>query len=371
MAKKQIFANCLLVISSLAVAGTVGELTLSALGYKTLYVNPEREIFWEYHPLLGWHHDPGKHGIFESSEFRIAVFINQKGLRDRDYSYERTPGKKRILVLGDSFVWGLGVEQNQVFTEQLENLLTNVEVINAGVSGYSTDQELLWFKSEGIKYNPDLVILVVSGIDDSMNHLELVYVIYYKPRFTFGENGQLELQDAPVPQASAFMRGLYWGCRYSSLVNFLMQNVRPTILQTLYGQGSFKTKKLETFKERDPSEQFTLTLALIDEIRRTSEAVNAQLMIVTNSIFWLPHQPGATYEELVLALRDNYPYVLDIEESTRYSSEQMTIPHDGHWNQDGHRFVAEQILKFIEENRLLEPEKSSAHSFWKQKTLSN
>ena len=356
MAKKQIFANCLLVISSLAVAGIAGELTLRASGYKTLSVNPERAIFWKYHPLLGWHHDPGQHGIFESSEFRIKVCINQKGLRDRDYSYERTPGKKRILVLGDSFVWGFGVEQNQIFTEQLENLLTNVEVINAGVSGYSTDQELLWFKSEGVKYSPDLVILVVSGIDDSMNHLELVYVIYYKPRFTFGENGQLELQNVPVPQASAFMRSLYWGCRYSSLVNFLIQNVRPAILQALYGQGSFETKKLETFKERDPSEQFTLTLALIDEIRRTSETVNAQLMIVTNSIFWWPHQPGATYEELVRALRDNYPYVLDIEASTGYSSEQMTIPHDGHWNQDGHRFVAEQILKFIEENRLLEPD---------------
>jgi hypothetical protein len=363
MVKKQILANLLLVVSSLVFAGVLSELVLRALGYETLYVNPERAIFWKYHPLWGWHHDPGQHGIFESAEFRIAVSINQKGLRDRDYSYERTSEKKRILVLGDSFVWGFGVEQDQIFTEQLEDLLPNVEVINAGVSGYSTDQELLWLKSEGVKYDPDLGILVVRGIDDSLNHLERVYVVYYKPRFTFGENGHLELQNVPVPQASAFERSLYLGRRHSSLVNFLIQNVRPTILQKLHGQGSFETQKLETFRESDASEQFTLTLALIDEIRRVAETENAQLMIVTNSIFWWPHQLDATYEELVRALRDNYPYVIDIEASTGYSSAQMTIPHDGHWNQDGHRFVAEQLLKFIEENRLLEPEKPRSHSY--------
>jgi len=363
MLKKQILANGLLVITALVFAGALSELGLRVLGYETLYVNPERAIFWKYHPLLGWHHDPGQHGIFESAEFRIAVSINEKGLRDRDYPYERTPGKKRILVLGDSFVWGFGVEQDQTFTEQLEGLLPNVEVINAGVSGYSTDQELLWFKSEGVKYDPDLVILVVSGIDDSLNHLELVYVVYYKPRFTFGENGHLELQNVPVPQASASERSLYTVRRHSSLVNFLIQNLRPAILQALHDQGSFEAKELETSRESDPSEQFTLTLALIDEIGRVAEAEDAQLMIVTNSIFWWPHQPGATYEELVRALRDDYPYVIDIEASTGYSGEQMTIPHDGHWNQKGHTFVAEQLLKFIEENRLLEPEEPRAPSF--------
>lgn len=361
---KRIFMNGLLIIFACLLAGCMSEFILRILGYGTLYVNREQVIFWTYDPLLGWHHRPGQQGVFKKSQFSVDVSINRKGLRDRLYPYERTVGKKRILVLGDSFVWGFGVEQDQIFTEQLELSLSNVEVINAGVSGYSTDQELLWLKSEGVKYKPDLIILLVSGNDDYENHLGLNYTIYSKPRFIFGKDGQLELQNVPVPRQSVFRKMVHLGMRYSSLVNFLVQEVRPKFFRIIRGSQNSSKKEISDTSERpEPGKQLGLTLALVDEIRKIAET-EAQFMIVMNSVYWSKYSAG-TYKELVRELRDNRVYVLDVDTSAGYSKERMTIPGDGHWNKDGHRFVAERVLELIGEKKLLDLEDSRTYSIYK------
>src|SRR5437899_3035923 len=119
---------------------------LGVLGYGRQRLVPQPAGFWRHDPRLGWHHTAGSEGVFDRSPvFRTRVRINDKGLRGRDYPYERVAGRRRILVLGDSFVFGYGVEQEEIFTTVLEGLLPATEVINAGVSGYGTDQELLWF----------------------------------------------------------------------------------------------------------------------------------------------------------------------------------------------------------------------------------
>ena len=143
----------LLILSGLS-ALLFTEAALRLMGHKPLYVSPERDRFWKYDSLLGWVHEPGQEGIFETEKFRTAVRINDKGLRDRAHTYERQNDTKRILVLGDSFAWGYGIEESERFSQLLEKSL-GLEVINAGVSGYSTDQELLWYENEGIKYETD------------------------------------------------------------------------------------------------------------------------------------------------------------------------------------------------------------------------
>ena len=95
-------------------------------------------------------------------------------------------------------------------------------MINAGVSGYSTDQELLWYKNEGIKYETDLVILVIAGNDVGDNDRQLVNTIYYKPKFVI-EEGQLVLTGYPVPKTSPQGRFIYSLSQRSALAYFLVQ----------------------------------------------------------------------------------------------------------------------------------------------------
>src|SRR5215216_2242415 len=202
------------------------------MGLNPLYVSPERDHFWKYDSLLGWAHQPGQEGILETPQFRTVVRINESGLRDPEHSYERQNDIERILVLGDSFAWGYGVEEPERFSQLLEKSL-GVEVINAGVSGYSTDQELLWYKNEGIKYETDLVILVLAGNDVGDNDQQLVNTIYYKPRFVLEED-QLVLQGYPVPKTSPQGRFIYAISQRSALAYFLVH--RYFDLLSLYGK---------------------------------------------------------------------------------------------------------------------------------------
>ncbi|MCX7670732.1 MAG: GDSL-type esterase/lipase family protein, partial [Anaerolineae bacterium] len=92
-------------------------------------------------------------------------------------------GVWRILLLGDSYVEGLRVPLEQTFGKVLEARLNagasaslRYEVINAGVSGWGTDQQLLWWRAEGIKYRPDLVVLAFFPGNDFQNVSEALEV---------------------------------------------------------------------------------------------------------------------------------------------------------------------------------------------------
>lgn len=91
-------------------------------------------------------------------EWDVMVKTNSLGLRDGEVVEN---GRKKVLILGDSFTFGYGVENNETYAEVLEKKLNgSVDVINAGyASGYSTDTEYVYLKNHGLKLKPDVVIL--------------------------------------------------------------------------------------------------------------------------------------------------------------------------------------------------------------------
>ena len=345
-----ILINLSLIIISTLFTLFLSETALRFMGFNPMYVSPERDRFWKYDSLLGWAHQPGQEGIFETPQFRTVVRINENGLRDREHSYERQNNFERILVLGDSFAWGYGVEESERFSQLLENAL-EVEVINAGVSGYSTDQELLWYKDEGIKYETDLVIVVLSGNDVGDNDRLLVNTIYYKPKFVI-EDDQLIPIGHPVPQTSPQGRLVYSLSQRSALAYFLVQRY----FEFLSSYRQFKadsdfasTKESVVNVKREP---FKLTIALLHEMRYIAETKNANFMIVATDRWWNAPS-GETYEDFITILQSEGFMVLDVESMPGFDPEGMLIPDDGHWSQSGHEFVTEKMKTLIETNRLL------------------
>ena len=346
-----ILINLSLLIFSTLLALFLSEVALRLMGFNPLYVSPERDRFWRYDSLLGWAHEPGQEGIFETRQFHTLVRINEKGLRDRQHTYERQNNVKRILVLGDSFAWGYGVEESERFSQRLEQAI-GVEVINAGVSGYSTDQELLWYKNEGIKYETDLVILALTGNDVGDNNRQLVNTIYYKPKFVI-EEGQLVATGYPVPQTSPQGRFIYSLSQRSSLAFFLTQ--RYFDLRSLYSETKVNSNPPSSPASslHTESEPFGLTIALIDEMRKIAESRDAKFMIVATDRWWnLPS--GATYKDFIHTLQSKGFLVLDVETMPGFNPEEMLIPEDGHWSKEGHEFVAHQIQGFIESHQLID-----------------
>lgn len=95
---------------------------------------------------------------------------NNKGFRsDKDINYKKDPGEIRVIALGDSHTQGYDVNQDETFSSVAENMLNKnglkSTVINAGVSGFSTAEELVFLENEGYKYKPDYVVLALFAND--------------------------------------------------------------------------------------------------------------------------------------------------------------------------------------------------------------
>jgi len=113
--------------------------------------------------------------------------INSGGFRGREYSIEKPSGVYRIVVLGDSLTFGQGVNDNETFPYYLEELLNKknisakrFEVLNFGVPGYNTLQEVEAFKVKALKYSPDLVIIahVSNDIENVSEIQETCHKLY-------------------------------------------------------------------------------------------------------------------------------------------------------------------------------------------------
>jgi lysophospholipase L1-like esterase len=203
--------NALLAAGSLAATLAIAEVGLRALGYTALherYSSPE--LFWRHDETLGWSLEPNAEGRFVGPrpfpiEFDTKIETNSLGLRGPELP-EPISGERRVLFLGDSFVAGFEVEQEETFTALLEGRLEKrvgpgVRVINAAVRGYGTDQSYLWFRERGRALGAELVVAVFSANDFEDN------VTLHRPRRPFGKpafallpKGGLELRGTPVPR---------------------------------------------------------------------------------------------------------------------------------------------------------------------------
>jgi lysophospholipase L1-like esterase len=116
---------------------------------------------------------PDSATVWRTDEFEERRSINHIGLRGPDVKPRQTI-EKRILVLGDSFVFGHGVGDVETWPAQLQTLFARagreIEVLNGGVPGYGTDQSYQLFALRLRRLAPDLVLfcLYLNDVDDNI-----------------------------------------------------------------------------------------------------------------------------------------------------------------------------------------------------------
>jgi hypothetical protein len=159
-------------------------------------------LYTEPDPRLGWRKRPGARATYHRREYTVEVQVNGQGLRDRERRYDAAPGVFRVLALGDSFVEGYSVALQDTVSQVLERDLARstcpVEVLNAGTSGWSTDQEYLFYKDEGTRYGAQVVVLFFYYNDVLFNDRDN-YFGRPKPLLVLKETG-LEIANEPVPE---------------------------------------------------------------------------------------------------------------------------------------------------------------------------
>jgi len=120
-------------------------------------------------------HVPGRHAVYQRSEFSAPVRFNTLGFRGGEFAIPKPPGTFRILALGDSYVEAMQVAEPDAMTNRIERALAGgprpVEVLNLGVSGHGTDDALDVLRTYGPRLEPDLVLLVFCLANDLENNL--------------------------------------------------------------------------------------------------------------------------------------------------------------------------------------------------------
>ncbi len=294
---------------------------------------------------VGYVLTPGFDGILERAEFSHRVDTNALGLRGAE-PRPRQANTFRIVCLGDSFTWGFGVRTSETFAARLESILTekypalDVQVLNAGVPGYGTADQLHFLESRSEILDPDLVLVQFLPETDFMENRRPAKGAF-EPR-----DGWLVLKaDAvdPTEVQPAWHRALAWAKRQSHLLSFVSERVGYLAMRSGLLPQRALTRAYD-FDEHDAR----LAIDLLRDVARTANALGAatifvfspgQAPVLSDDTSNLPSASsvvakaaqgaGAGFIDLTGPLRD------------RPDRLNLYYPVDGHWSATGHAAVAD------------------------------
>lgn len=333
MAVNVVIALLLLLVVELVArltTGGVGRLPEQTAGTKAL---------WRYDERLGWSLRPGA-----SADTRIEnatrpgpdaaiAHINAAGLRGPEV---RRDEPRRILVLGDSFAFGVGVDDDHTLAAQLGALLgPSWEVLNGGVSGYSTDQELLWFERlESLR--PEIVVLVVCDNDFGANTEDAAYEVYRKPVFELVD-GSPTLRNVPVPTLTAWERAKRWLAVRSYAWGWLRTRRTASAVPP-----PFLAWMQVAVPNRTGQEPLRVTTELVAALDGRARAAGARVLVMNTA---RRGEDRLAIGRLLHRLRARGVRCLRIDkvmDAARQARPEGTwdFGSDSHWNIDAHRLAA-------------------------------
>ena len=331
MSRRDLVLGGLLALAGLGATAVAAELILTIRplpaveAHRRGPVRGEAARFYRHDPELGWAGRPGARGPLGGWEFESEVVLNARGFRDAEVPATKPPATHRVVVLGDSITWGLGVDRGERYPDLLAARLASrglaVEVVNLGVTGYGTDQEYLLFRREGRRYCADLVLLGAYE-NDARENAAAVQGRYPKPYFRRAPGGGLVLENVPVPRIEG------WDARAPA-----------------------PPAGLRAWLPADPPEAVELTAALIRGLADEVARAGARFAVVV--------LPDLYYSAVTMsaATRSGVEQVLDLTPAFRgraRAGERLFYGLDGaHWTPPAHAMAAADIAAFVARAGLL------------------
>lgn len=346
----------------------------------------ERDKMFEYDPDLGWKFIPNKRNfIVCPGRRRHYININSWGFRDNPAPSD-DDDRKKILVLGDSFVTNVSVRDDEVFTEIIEGRLENTAVLNFGVNGYGQVQEYLLLRQWLDRIDPDIVILLIYVRNDFDDNVGGNWRYPLPVARWDSEYSNLRLEPPP-PDFASDESNYEWvstHCGRSHLYSLV--NKRLDILidrltqrrESEYESSLFIPPELYLCcmeSSRSTGLLYKTMETLLLKIARYVEDRNTPMVFAvapsflqTDAELWsstlmeydvdskgymrsLPNRRLMQFaEENDLAMLD----LLPILESEVHKGRQVFNPKEQHWTSEGNRIVADAVLDYLTGNSLVQ-----------------
>jgi len=350
---------------------------------------------------LGWRGRPNFETTVATGDYLHDLTLNSAGMHDGEHQQPKPPDTFRILVLGDSFVRAHQVDEADTSHQVLENLLNqggvpggdedrplHYEVISGGVDAWGTGQQLLYYRSEGCLYQPDLVLLMFyigNDVKDNLpgRGLTLDGKNCYMPFFVLC-GGRLDVD--PWLYAPGFqppMGECSWAQKTAlSILGRIHRWSRLyTQIEPAFTVNHANVAALDFFIGDNETFDYALelTLDLVEQLHQEVTEDGAQFRVVLISpsdlitfIRMDANEREAVYQEmpalrraeeiappnqmLAETMAQDGVMVLDLlpifsQHIDDTGGGDLHFPDDNHWNAAGNHLVGEAIYQWLQETR--------------------
>jgi len=258
----------------------------------------QEDFFVQLDPDVGATYIPNKSGWFVFPDGRTWAEINSYGYLDQEWTIEKPSGVTRIVLLGDSYLAGMEVPVGQRASDELARVLNEscagrkFEVLNFGVIGFGTAQELETLRHHALKFSPDLVALFVYTGNDLYNNSRELDVEPNRIHYEIDAAGKLErlpyvVRDNAIKQwlrhhsrAFLFLRS---GVKRAQALHLAM--MKAGLMQEMAVKDDSPAPTLRGFQyKRNPpppiERAWRITEELIVETKRVAGSADAEFVVV-------------------------------------------------------------------------------------------
>ena len=288
---------------------------------------------------LGWKFRPGRTSIHRTRYFAVEYVINTSGFRDRSRPNPRSSHVHRILLYGDSVIFGWGVPQAERFSDLLEQRIRGLEVWNHGVPGYGLDQEVLSYEREAESLAFDEAMFFVSR--GTLERIQAGYIYAkYKPVFSHTPDGGLKVE--PIPTVKNRGVTLLYEMFSPLYLPYFLQN-QAAILKETFAASALVGKSISG----EPKYLSKLAKDILQRVRATTRRKNQRMSVLVADIW------TADRDDLRHFCEQNDIDFLEIPleiAATSMIDDRMDLVlgrHDWHWNAKANRLIADKLEREI------------------------
>jgi len=297
-----------------------------------------------YSEVYGWEPQPGAH----VEQHGKRTTINGLGYRGREVAPGPSSRVIRLVLLGDSIAFGIGVSDDETFASLLDG--ADSEAVNLAVQGYGPDQSLLKLEREGLSFHPDVVVMNLCLDNDFADALLPRYLydgLHPKPFFQL-ESGRLVLQDSHVRLTNLERFGLFVRER-----SRLVQLLGASTAGAARSQEHWLDRKERATADRDAA--VAVVGALLKRMHDASGASGAEFLVLVHPDE-LGFRPHSTWINTLMRCPDLAGMnLVDMRESYRGRQlryRDIAMDSVGHLSVSGHREVASILREFLRDSGL-------------------
>ncbi len=297
---------------------------------------------------LGWRHLPSREKPFtnEDGEEHLCRH-DEHGHRPLPESLASPSRTTRVLVLGDSFAEAIQVASEDSFTSLLAEADPSLDILNAGVGGYSTVQQYLYLRGEGAAFSPDLVLLVAYENDLTDNCIPYSPGIGARPWAELQGDEVRIIEDydddaylkfvAPVPFSAALIRHSYLFYAFNDRVWRRHNKKRLSQLE------------LEDWSALDEATTRRVFLGMVDRMHDLARERGAEFAMVLIPSFTTVKSGGDPWHGEVAAHANarGFPFASLQPALSDPENGRCYFETDIHWTRQGHAVAAEVILPVV------------------------